>query len=372
MTGLHERMAARLPELTRRVVARCADEVPFYRDLPRETLDGQVSESVHAALLLSLRMMRDPDSLRPAELTWLVELSARRARESLPLEAALSGYLIGAREWWRTAAELAEPGELAEVGGRLLDGLRIVMSTVALAHQQALEDLRSEDKRARRELLAALLDGHPHEALAKAARVEVARLCVVMLDCTPRPPEQLLQSALDAQAGALVLADHAEGIVLVPGEIVPESLVAGLEDALEVSVLAAAAEAGKPGDVPQAADEVRRVMALVRRLGRPPGVYRFEDVLLEHQLARPGLALTRLAGKLAPLAEHDYLLRTLRAFVQHGRNRRQTALGLHIHRNTLDYRLQRITALTGLDFGVPEQARVIEAALIAWDLTRDE
>jgi DNA-binding PucR family transcriptional regulator len=54
--------------------------------------------------------------------------------------------------------------------------------------------------------------------------------------------------------------------------------------------------------------------------------------------------------------------------VHHGDNRRQTALDLHVHRNTLDYRLQRISALTGLDLAVPAQTRVLEAALTARDL----
>ncbi|MFD0431843.1 hypothetical protein ACFQ60_45740 [Streptomyces zhihengii] len=34
----------------------------------------------------------------------------------------------------------------------------------------------------------------------------------------------------------------------------------------------------------------------------------------------------------------------------------------------MDYRLQRVTALTGLDLAVPEQARLLQAALVARDL----
>ncbi|WP_312882659.1 helix-turn-helix domain-containing protein [Streptosporangium album] len=59
---------------------------------------------------------------------------------------------------------------------------------------------------------------------------------------------------------------------------------------------------------------------------------------------------------------------TLRAFVNRGHNRRRTAQDLHIHRNTLDYRLHRVTALTGLDLTVPAEARLLEAALTARDL----
>lgn len=369
MPDLHDRMASRLAELTRGVVARCAAEVPFYRELPREALDGEVARSVEAVLGILLRTLRDRDALHPADLTRIVQWSARRARERLPLEAALAAYLIGAQEWWRALTELAAPEELAEAGAGLLDGLHAAMPSVALAHLQAQEDLRSEDKRIRRELLAALLGGRPHQALAQAARIEVGRRhTVLMLELTPRPPDRLVQSALDAHTGTLVLVDHTDGIALLQGGIVLEPLVAKLQEALGSSVLAAAAEADDPALIPQAADEARRVMELLRRLGRPPGLYRFDDVLLEYQLARPGDGLARLAAKLDPLADHPHLLQTLRAFVNRGHNRRQTALDLHIHRNTLDYRLRRVVALTGLDLAVPAQARLLEAALTARDL----
>ncbi|WP_431895502.1 PucR family transcriptional regulator [Nonomuraea sp. bgisy101] len=91
-------------------------------------------------------------------------------------------------------------------------------------------------------------------------------------------------------------------------------------------------------------------------------------MLVEYQLARPGSGLVRLAAKLDPLNAHPYLIDTLRAFVNRGHNRRQTAQDLHIHRNTLDYRLHRVTALTGLDLMVPAEARMLAAALTARDL----
>ncbi|SCE62536.1 helix-turn-helix domain-containing protein, partial [Streptomyces sp. OspMP-M43] len=85
-------------------------------------------------------------------------------------------------------------------------------------------------------------------------------------------------------------------------------------------------------------------------------------------LARPGDALLRLAAKLDPLEEHPYLLETLRVFVDHGHNRSRSASELCVHRNTLDYRLHRVTTLTGLDPAVPAEARLLQAALVARDL----
>jgi sugar diacid utilization regulator len=55
-------------------------------------------------------------------------------------------------------------------------------------------------------------------------------------------------------------------------------------------------------------------------------------------------------------------------FVDLGHNRRQSALELCIHRNTLDYRLHRVSTLTGLDLSVRAEARLLQTALVARDL----
>lgn len=305
----------------------------------------------------------------PGDLTRLIEWSARRAEERVPLEAVIAAYLIGAEVWWQTLTEVAEPGELAGAGGKLLACLHAALPAVVLAHQNAQEDLHSEDKRVRRALLGALLAGRPYEELAGVARVAVVgEYEVVAFAFESDPPSRLVQSSLDAFTGIPVLMDHVARIALLPGRSDVPGLVARLEKDVGQPVRAAAARSSVPAAISSAAQEAGRVLDLVRRLGRPPGCYRLDDVLLEHQLARPGDGLVRLAAKLDPLEEHPYLLETLRVFVERGLNRRQTALELCVHRNTLDYRLQRVSALTGLDLAVPAQARLIQAALVARDL----
>ncbi|GGV94291.1 putative transcriptional regulator [Streptomyces gelaticus] len=371
MSDLHARMAARVDDLTAVVVARCAAEAPFYGALPRATLQGEVARSIAAVHALLLRALRDGGGgpMGPGDLTRLIEWSARRAEERVPLEAVIAAYLIGADVWWQTLTEVAEPGELAGAGGKLLACLHAALPAVVLAHQNAQEDLHSEDKRVRRALLGALLAGRPYEELAGVARVAVVgEYEVVAFAFESDPPSRLVQSSLDAFTGIPVLMDHVARIALLPGRSDVPGLVARLEKDVGQPVRAAAARSSVPGAISSAAQEAGCVLDLVRRLGRPPGCYRLDDVLLEHQLARPGDGLVRLAAKLDPLEEHPYLLETLRVFVERGLNRRQTALELCVHRNTLDYRLQRVSALTGLDLAVPAQARLIQAALIARDL----
>ncbi|MFG3137342.1 PucR family transcriptional regulator [Streptomyces sp. NPDC048211] len=362
-------MAVRSADLTATVIDRCAAEVPFYGELPRRTLDGEVTRSITAVHALLLRALRDGGAMDAGDLTRLIEWSGRRAEERVPLEAVIAAYLIGAEVWWQALAETAEPEELAGAGTRLLAWLHAAMPAVVLAHRNAQEDIHSEDKRARRALLTALLAGRPYEELAEAAGVTVTgEHEVVALSFESNPPARLVQSCLEARAGVPVLMDHVAGIALLPGGCDVLGLPASLGKEVGQRVFAAAAPAVDPSAVPAAAAEAGRVLELVQRLDRPPGLYRLDDVLLEYQLARPGDALLRLAAKLDPLEEHPYLLETLRVFVEHGHNRRRSALELCVHRNTLDYRLHRVSALTGLDLAVPADARLLQAALVARDL----
>jgi DNA-binding PucR family transcriptional regulator len=63
------------------------------------------------------------------------------------------------------------------------------------------------------------------------------------------------------------------------------------------------------------------------------------------------------------------MLETLQVYLQKGQDRRQAARALHVHPNTLDYRLRRIRELTGLSPTVPHDIQTLCAAITAWKLT---
>ncbi|QYJ16192.1 hypothetical protein Rxycam_02023 [Rubrobacter xylanophilus DSM 9941] len=71
-----------------------------------------------------------------------------------------------------------------------------------------------------------------------------------------------------------------------------------------------------------------------------------------------------------PLTEHDRkrrgdLLRTLRMYFACGANASETADRLWLHRNSLLYRLQRISDLTGMDLRDPEARLALQLGLLA-------
>jgi sugar diacid utilization regulator len=112
---------------------------------------------------------------------------------------------------------------------------------------------------------------------------------------------------------------------------------------------------------------VRELLDVVRLHRKPPGVYELDDLVLEYQLSRPSPARDRLAGLLDPLAGKTDLLMTLRCYLDNARNRRQTAADLHVHANTVDYRLRQVGRLTGLDPVRDDQLPRLVAALVAFD-----
>ena len=65
---------------------------------------------------------------------------------------------------------------------------------------------------------------------------------------------------------------------------------------------------------------------------------------------------------LSPLLRDEQLFKTVQTFLTSGLNLTDAAEKLHIHRNTLAYRLRRIEEIAGLDLGSPRDlARVYMA-----------
>ncbi|MEV6973207.1 helix-turn-helix domain-containing protein [Kitasatospora sp. NPDC093806] len=95
-------------------------------------------------------------------------------------------------------------------------------------------------------------------------------------------------------------------------------------------------------------------------------------MLLECQLSRPGPARDGLAALLAPLAGRPELLETLRAFQAGGFDRRRAAALPRVHPNTVDYRLRKATALTGLDPARGGDLSMLRAAPAAFDAAARE
>ena len=397
-TRLYQRVEREIPKLARRMVERFVEEIPLYALLPSEQLQGEILAITEANLRLFFTTLREGRALTMDELAEVRTSAARRAEERVPLDAVLSAYHVGGRIGWQSLVESAAEDEvdaLIASGDRVLAYVQQVSAAVAAAYLEEQQTIYGEERDARRALASALLTGEPADALAARLGSPIApAYLVVAFRLGPHPDEadrsvggavaarrkiRRMQSALDAWVGEPVLGllDPTGGSALLP--TTPDAVesvrarlgdvVASVQSAAGTDVIAGAATAVGTVDIPRAAVQAQDVVRLARQLERPPGGYLLRDVLLEYQLTRPSDAHAELGGLLDPLDRNPDLPHTLEVYLSHDLDRRRTAAALHVHPNTLDYRLRRIVELTGLDPTTSRGLQLLGAALAARRLT---
>ena len=365
------------------MVATFVEEVPFYAQLPREQLDGEIlaicQDNLRAffATLVEGRMPTEQELAEPRA------SAARRAQERVPLAAVLTAYHVGGRLGWAELVAQAredETPQLLAAADRVHRYVQAVTAVVATSYLQEQQAISGEERDASRALVAALLSGEPAEALAERVGHRLATSWVVIaLDVAEHPDEanagavaarrkvRRVQARLDAHAGEPVLArlDASGGVVLLPDEDQSLSrlpgLVAELQSAAGTAVRVGAAAAPSTSAVAAAGAQASEVLRLA---GAEPRLYVLRDVLLDYQLTRPSDAQPLLAALLAPLERFPDLLRTLEAYLAQDLDRRRTAAALYVHPNTLDYRLKRIVKLTGLEPATISGLQLLACAVV--------
>ncbi|MDA8359099.1 MAG: helix-turn-helix domain-containing protein [Actinomycetota bacterium] len=155
-----------------------------------------------------------------------------------------------------------------------------------------------------------------------------------------------------------------------PGGRVPE-LIGELAAAARSPIVAGYAWHPGVAGVVRSGTEARQLAELAVRLDRPPGAYRLDDLVLEYALSRDPAAMDRLAAVLAPLeTQGTDLVESLEVYVRCQLDRRRAAAALHVHPNTLDYRMKRVRAFTGLDMSTASGITMIGAGLLARRIAR--
>ena len=398
--SLASRVERRIDALARSMVDAFVAEVPIYRMLPREQLQGEVLDISRANLRTFFRCLREQRAPTDEELSEARASAARRAEERVPLDSVITAYHIGGRLGWRALADEAKPNErdqLDELVEGVLRYLQHVTGAVASAYLEEQQHIYGEQRDARRTLTEALLAGPRDDAgwpplgQARRAGVHLALgYMVVVVRMDPMEDEQKpgvsaavagrrkvrrVQEALDRLAGepVLNLLEADGGPLLFP--VGPDAIDAAMRDAPDmVTELAMAAGApvlagvawgrGSEG-VALAGHEARDVLELAQRLHRPPGAYRLDDVLLEYAVTHPGDTADRLVRVLAPIDDRPDLVDTLAQWYASDFDRRAAAAALNVHPNTLDYRLRRVSELTGMDPGSARGVQLLGAAMTA-------
>ncbi|MCW2876532.1 MAG: hypothetical protein JWQ95_632 [Sphaerisporangium sp.] len=375
----HQRLTRMRGRLARHLVDRFVSDIAQYRRLPPSELAEDIVAIVEDNLHALATVIRDRRVPQPGELGGqIAESAARGAEQGMPPAALLSAYHLAFAETWRALVADAGPDDLPDVlacTDLVFEYLRRVTEAVSATYFEERRRMSSEDQDARYRLISALLSGEPSEGLAARAGLSLAPSYLVMNlaieesgTLAGRRRLHRMQHELDGfgDEPVLSLLDAAGGTVLVPCPLSGDvgTLVERLSTASRTHVTAAVAEA-TPDQVPAQVRQTQEILHVVQAFGRGPGVYRLSDVLVEYQLTRPSAATPELAAVLDALDDHPELLGTLRVHLQYGNARRRTAASLHIHPNTVDYRLRRAAELIGLDPADPAHLQKIAAAFAA-------
>ncbi|HEX2128452.1 MAG TPA: helix-turn-helix domain-containing protein [Solirubrobacterales bacterium] len=366
-----------LPALSDEIIAAIRKSVPAYRRPLRGRFGAGIRRGVEEALGQFVDLIADPELDRSAAERVYRGLGRGEYRERRSLDALLAAYRLGARVAWRRVAELAIDARvdrrtlalLAEAVFAYIDGIS-ALSAEGYAEEQSAQ--AGEAQRRRRRLARLLLDPeYDAEAVAEAARAAgwdpPARVAVIRWASGARrlrarlPFDALVVEDLeDPDGGTAILRDPE-----APG------LTATLERAAEGSV-AVLGPAVPPVAAAASADRASALLDLAQRgavQGR--GLLRTEDHLARLVTHGEQGALEDLARRrLAPLdsetpASRARLTETLRTWLDLQGEVAAVAAELHVHPQTVRYRLGRLRDRLGGALDDPEARFELTLALRA-------
>jgi hypothetical protein len=356
-----------LPALVVRVIAAVQHAVPAYEG----ALGPKVREGVRQGLVGLLELVAGGDEARLPGREVYVAFGRAEARNGRSLEALLGAYRAGAQAAWRG---MARAGDVAGLAPHQL----YTLAEAVFAYVD--------------EISAASAEGFAQQQSAAAREAhERRRRLVELLLRDPAPTAAAVADAAHAAGWALpdrlaALAFEGPDLDRLAGRLGSRALVARLGDAGWALVadadgpgrraeLAAALHGGVGGLGPalpwcEAAESGRRAtlaLALARADGS--GLVVAQERLLDLLLLRdPALAADLARRRLAPLerlpaATRERLRATLAAWLDAQGHVRTAAQALHVHVQTLRYRLGQLRELLGEDLDDPRGRLELALAL---------
>ncbi len=365
-----------LPELVEEIVLRIPQEVPEYS----RPLEGDFGTAVRRGVEIALGRLfidlpgRDEPALMPDTRSVYRQIGVGEARTGRSLEALLSAYRLGARVTFRAVSGIAdrvglEPRLMLPLG----ESIFVYIDEISAASIEGFTEEQSrqvgERDRRRESLLRRMLAGNLPEVegrrlAGRAGWTIPARLVAVV-----------------------VPAEHGEGLRAAVGE---DALISGRTGEVVVLVRApesdtersrlAATLSGRPAWVGPVrtwdrAEESYRMAAVAAATPAlaydDPGVRWVEDHLTAIALHADPLVMNDLATRcLEPMTrlrpeQRDRLAETLLVWLKHRGERGRIAKELHVHPQTVGYRLGQLRDVFADDLDDPERRFELELVLRA-------
>jgi hypothetical protein len=378
MRRVGEELASRYTEIGEAIAARIVDEIPGYETVSPEVV-ADLRAGATATVELLARTFAEGSSVRREDLGFLRGLAARRVHQGVSLEDFIHAYRVALLAYWGACAEEAIRLRLSREAGFALassaiEAIDIITTQAAEAYLREETRVRTQSGRAARDLLERLIHGEPivpgrrHPAapgLDPTGQLltvvgTVQRATIAIGDALQLARDTLEEDLSLGAARALAAIRHGELVVIMAGSS-PRTKLAGLratrqraieEHGVDVRYGVSVPFQGFAG-VPQGYREA--VLSLsYTSLSRP--ILSLQD-LSSFECALIGATATTKAiiaskgSSLRALADDELALsiETIRAFADADLNVAGAAKRIHVHPNTIRYRLQQIATKTGHD-----------------------
>ena len=347
------------------MIEAISEEVPAYRRPLEGEFGAGLRRGVAEALEQFLDLIENGGELTPRDLQIYVDFGRWEAGEGRRLESLLAAYRLGARLSWRRIAETIRGEELGEETVALLaESVFAHIDELSAASAEGfaaeLADRAGERDRLRRRLIAAA------GRLARGPTPPLSARRPRRSDGSPPPssprwstgPGRPDRVAAHLPEGTSWRRSTRPAIALIPDPRAP-----GRRGEIERALRGRAAALGTPVPLEQVHRSVERARAIQRI--RDAGALAADGLLAadEHLAALVTLADTDLiddlaARRLAPLADltpaaRERLESTLLAWLDRQGVVRDAAEDLHVHPQTVRYRIAQLRELLGEDLEDP-------------------
>lgn len=375
LDALSAAVESRVPDLMAEVQEELEARIPDYAQFLTEH-EGEVTAGVVGVLGHIVALTTDGTLERPGEQEFFENLGRSQWREGRDLPDLLTAYQVGTRAFWRHVASAAlevglAPDALAALAETVFFFVDQLSSASAHGYVLEQEEAGALRERHREELVDVMLSepGDPAAVRAAARRADwpvPEKVSVVLVEPDDAAGRRAL-SHLDGRALPIRRPPLLGAVVPAGARSEERPALAGLLRGAHATVGAAVA--------PERLAQSLHLAEIAARLTKehllsddPVFVADHLDAIIVH---RDRSLLDALSDQvLAPLgsvppSSRERLRETLRAWVRHMGDRRAMAEELHVHPQTVRYRLGRLQELFGDRLDDPEfRARLMLA--VAW------
>jgi hypothetical protein len=373
-----EGLAGRYAEIGQAIAARIVDEIPDYRDAAPELISDLRAGATATAEVIA-RTFADGSTVRREDLGFLRTLAARRVHQGVSLDDFIHAYRVALLAYWDACADEASRLRISRDAGFALaraaiDAIDTITTHAAEAYLREETRLRTQSGRAGRDLVERLIDGQPidpgrrHPAAPGLDPTGRLLTVVGMVEQTTLAVGDALQVARDALEQSMSLGvvrplatiRHGELVLISPGSS-PRARIASLRAArqrtLEEHDIDLRYGVGVPSQGFASVQQAHREASLALSYTSPDRPIVSLDELSALECALTGATATTkaiIASKgndlrALPGDELAAAVETIRAFSAADLNVARAAAQMHVHPNTVRYRLQQIAIRTGYD-----------------------